>query len=266
MNYIQKVSNECKLRGFTYQTTKSYCYWVSKYLDFIDKNKLNMANDSVKSYLLSIDVAINTNRLAYASINFFFRNVLKNPFTTKEIPAKKKEKKLPKVLSKKEILEMIENTENIKHKLVIQLLYSSGLRLSELINLKREDIDLQRNLINVKRGKGRKDRITLLSNNLKITLLRYYNNENLNSKYLFQGRKGKYTKKSVQKILENSGNKIHKKVTPHMLRHSFATHLLESGTDIRYIQKLLGHSDLDTTMIYTHVSNRELINIKSPLD
>lgn len=266
MNYIEKVTNECKLRGFSRQTIDSYSYWISKYLEFLDKNRLNMDNESVKCYLLSLSSSINTSRLVYASLSFFFKEVLKKPFTTNEVPIKKKEKSLPKVLSKKEILKMIENTKNIKHKLIIQLLYSSGLRLNELLNLKREDIDLQRNLINVRKGKGNKDRITLLSNNLKISLLEYYNKSTLKTKYLFEGRNGKYTKKSVQMILENAGNEIKKKVSPHMLRHSFATHLLESGTDIRHIQKLLGHSDLDTTMIYTYVSNKDLMKIKSPLD
>jgi integrase/recombinase XerD len=171
MNYIEKVTNECKLRGFTKQTIDSYSFWISKYLDFLDRNRLNMDNDSVKCYLLSLNSSTNTCRLAYASISFLFKDVLKKPFTTEEIPIKKKEKTLPKVLSKNEILEMINNTDNIKHKLVIQLLYSSGLRLSELINLRREDIDIQRNLINVRKGKGKKDRITLLSDNLKIALL-----------------------------------------------------------------------------------------------
>ena len=170
MNYIQKVSDECKLRGFTYQTTKTYSFWISKYINFLDKNRLNMDNESVKCYLLSLNSSINTSRIVYASIAFFFKTILNKPFTINEVPIKKKQKSLPKVLSKNEIMQMIENTKNIKHKLVIQLLYSSGLRLSELINLKKEDIDLQRNLINVKRGKGMKDRITLLSNNLDLSL------------------------------------------------------------------------------------------------
>jgi len=266
MDYMQDIKDECKLRGYSAQTTKSYCFWVSKYLTFLEKSTLNFNNEGVKYYLLSLDVSTNTNRLAYAAISFFFRNILKRPFTSKDIPAKRKPKQLPKVLSKKEILAMIHNTENIKHKIIIQLLYSSGLRLQELINLKRNDIDFERGIINVRKGKGNKDRITLLSENLKLNLLKYYSNYLLKSEYVFEGRNGKYTKKSVQKVLEKSSKIINKKVTPHMLRHSFATHLLESGTDIRYIQKLLGHSNASTTQIYTHVSNKELNKIKSPLD
>ena len=146
------------------------------------------------------------------------------------------------------------------------MLYSSGLRLSELLNLKRKDLDFDRNIIYVKLGKGNKDRITLMSESLKIDLLRYYSKYEFKTEYVLEGRNGKYTKKSVQKVLENYGKNAGIKLTPHMLRHSFATHLFEAGTDIRYIQKLLGHSDLKTTEIYTKVSNKDLSKIKSPLD
>jgi len=138
--------------------------------------------------------------------------------------------------------------------------------LQELIDLKRSSIDFERNLIFIKKGKGGKDRVTLLSNELKLDLLKYYSNYNFRTDYLIEGRNSKYSKKSVQKILEIAGKSIHKKVNPHMLRHSFATHLLEAGVNIRYIQKLLGHSNVKTTEIYTHVSNKSLENIKSPLD
>lgn len=263
---LQKLKERCILRGFSKQTIKSYIYNVSKFLEFIEKSGLNLVQGSVKSYLLSQNVSINTSRLQHASISFFFREILNKPFSLEEIPIKKKEKKLPKVISKEKIKQMIEITENLKHKLVIKLLYSSGLRLQELINLKRKDIDFERNVLNVRKGKGNKDRITLISEGLKLDLLKYYSNTNFQTEFVFEGRHGKYTKKSVQKILDLAGKKLGIKVTPHMLRHSFATHLLEVGTDIRHIQKLLGHSDLSTTEIYTHVSTKDLSKIKSPLD
>ncbi|MDA3836212.1 MAG: tyrosine-type recombinase/integrase [Nanoarchaeota archaeon] len=150
--------------------------------------------------------------------------------------------------------------------LIVELFYSSGLRLQELIDLRCDDIDFDRGLIYVNKGKGKKDRMTLLSDFIKKDLLKYYSVNEFGSKYLFEGRKGgKYSKKSVQKILERFGKRVGIKITPYMLRHFFATHLLEAGTDIRYIQKLLGHSDLKTTEIYTHVSKKGLENIKSPL-
>jgi len=266
MDYIKNVREVCKLKGYSVQTIKSYCFWISKYLKFLDKSSLNMDNHTVKYYLLSLDKSTNTHRLVYASLTFFFRVILNKPFTTFDVPIKKRQKQLPKVLSKNEILNMINALDNIKHKVVVQLLYSTGLRLQELINLKRQDIDFERNLINVRKGKGSKDRITLLSGNLKLSLLKYYSSYNFNTNYVLEGRKGKYSKKSVQKILEKGSNSINKKVTPHMLRHSFATHLLEQGTDIRYIQKLLGHSNLETTQIYTYVSNENITKIKNPLD
>ena len=265
-NYLKRLRDICILHGFSPQTIKSYSYNTSRFLDFIDKSGLNMNNYSVKSYLLAQNVSTNTSRLQYASISFFFREVMKRPFSFEEVPIKKKEKQLPKVVSREKIKQMIDLTKNLKHKLIIKLLYSSGLRLQELINLKRKDIDFERGILNVRKGKGNKDRITLISESLKLDLLKYYSNNVFKTEYVFEGHNGKYTKKSVQKILDLAGKKMEIKVTPHMLRHSFATHLLESGTDIRLIQKLLGHSDLRTTEIYTHVSNKDLSKIKSPLD
>lgn len=264
--YLQKIKERCVLKGFSQQTIKSYVYNVKRYLQFLEKSRLNISNEGVKLYLLSQNLSINSSRLQYASISFFFREILKKPFSFEEIPIKKKEKKLPKVISKEKIKDILTLTDNLKHKLIIKILYSSGLRLQELIDLKRKDIDFERGIINIKKGKGKKDRVTLISDSLKLDLLKYYSNTNFKTEYIFEGRNGKYTKKSVQKVLESAGKKIGIKLTPHMLRHSFATHLLEQGTDIRHIQKLLGHSDLKTTEIYTHVSTKDLSKIKSPLD
>jgi len=264
--YHKEIRNRCILKGFSKETVKSYTYNIGRYLDFIDKSRLNLSKESVRSYLLIQDLSINSIRLQYAAISFFYREILHKGFSFEEIPIMKKRKELPKVIAKEKISEMINCTDNLKHKLVVKLLYSSGLRLQELINLKRKDIDFDRNLIYVQNGKGGKDRVTLLSEYLKMDLLKYYSNSMFKTEYIFEGRNGKYTKKSVQKVLDGLGKKIGIKVTPHMLRHSFATHLLEQGTDIRYIQKLLGHSDLRTTEIYTKVSNKNLSNIKSPLD
>ena len=265
-NYIQQLKEICILKGFSNQTIKSYSYNIKKFLNFLDKSRLNLDNNGVRYYLLALNLSVNSMRLQYASLAFFFREILQKPFTTKEIPIKKKEKQLPKVISKEKIKTIIDLASNIKHKLIIKLFYSSGMRLQELINLKRKDLDFDRNLIYIKNGKGKKDRITLISENLKLDLLKYYSNNLFKTEYVFEGRNGKYNKKSVQKVLDNLSKTIKTKITPHMLRHSFATHLLEAGTDIRYIQKLLGHSNLETTQIYTKVANSDLIKIKSPLD
>ena len=264
--YLEKLSERCRLKGFSPQTIKSYSFHVSNFLDFLDKSRLNLNNEGVKRYLLSQEKARNTIRLKHMSIRFFFLEVLNTPLKLEEIPLMKREKTLPKVISKEKIRLIIDSCGNLKHKLIIKFLYSSGLRLSELLNLKRKDLDFDTNLILIRKGKGAKDRMTLLSPNIKDDLLKYYSISEFNTEYIFEGKNGKYSKKSVQKILERLGNKIGLKIHPHMLRHSFATHLLEQGTDIRHIQRLLGHSSFSTTEIYAHVANKDLKNIKSPLD
>ena len=154
--YLKELRDLCVLKGFSRQTLKAYSYNVKRFLDFIGKSGLNLDNDAVRSYLLTLDLSVNSMRLQYASIGFFFSQVLKRPFTTDEVPIKKKEKTLPKVISKEKIKEMIEMTDNIKHKIIVKLLYSSGLRLQELIDLKRKDIDFERGTIHVRKGKGKK--------------------------------------------------------------------------------------------------------------
>jgi len=263
---FNKVKNLCKLKGFSNKTVKSYNYSISKYFNFINKTKLNMNHEAVRYYLLSLDLATNSTRLEYAALRFLFREILKKPFNTEDIPIKKKNKSLPIVLSKNQIKEIIDKTKNIKHRLLIKVLYSTGIRLQELINLKRENIDFDRNILTIRNGKGCKDRITIISESIKLDLLKYYSKTIFKTPYIFEGRKGKYSQKSVQAVLKTIGDKIGINLHPHMLRHSFATHLLEQGIDIRYIQKLLGHTNLRTTEVYTQVSNKNLSKIKNPLD
>ncbi len=263
---LEEMAAECELRGFSHRTTKLYSYILGRFLDYCLSKRLSICISAVKSYLLSLRVSNNSSRIHHAAISFFFRNVLGKEFTIENVPLKKRYNALPKVIAQEKIKQIIDTTNNVKHRLIIKILYSTGIRLQELINLKREHIDFERNQVLVKRGKGNKDRVTLLSPSLKDDLLIYYAQTNFSTPYLFEGRKGKYSKKSVQKILENKGKEIGIKITPHMLRHSFATHLLEAGTDIRYIQKLLGHANIETTEGYTYVSNVKMKNIANPLD
>jgi integrase/recombinase XerD len=265
-SYLEEVRDVCVLKGFSRQTIKSYCYNIRKFLEFIEKSRLNLNKEGIRSYLLSRDLSVNSMRLCHASIRFFFAEVLKQPFTNEEVPVKKKEKTLPRLLGVQQVRELIDGADNLKHRLIVKILYSTGLRLEELISLKRKDLDFDRNVIYVRKGKGRKDRITLMSESLKMDLLKYYSVSTFSTEYVFEGRNGRYNKKSVQKVLDKLGKKVGVRVHPHMLRHSFATHLLEQGTDLRIIQKLLGHSDVKTTEIYTHVANSELAKIRSPLD
>ncbi|WP_435254948.1 tyrosine-type recombinase/integrase [Tenacibaculum sp. A30] len=180
----------------------------------------------------------------------------------------KKEKKLPVVLSLSEVKLLLDNTHNLKHKTLLSLLYSGGLRIGEALQLTLKDIDSKRMLIHIKNAKGKKDRYTLLAPSF-LTLLRTYYKQYKPTHFLFEGKNGlMYSATSSQKVLKKSLHLsgIHKPVTLHTLRHSFATHLLENGTDIRYIQELLGHSSPKTTMIYTHVSSKKLSNIKNPFE
>lgn len=185
-----------------------------------------------------------------------------------DVKRPKKEKKLPAVLSKHEVKLIFNATHNIKHKTLLTLIYSAGLRIGEALNLKIQDIDSKRMLIHIKRAKGKKDRYTLLSVSFLKLVREYYKVYNPKI-YLFEGQKeAKYSPESARKVLHNAVKKagIRKTVTLHTLRHSFATHLLENGTDIRYIQELLGHQSPKTTMLYTHVSETSIRKIKNPFD
>lgn len=196
--------------------------------------------------------------LAYKGINISQLN-LKRP---------RKEKRLPTVLSLEEVKQLLDAIANLKHKTLLSLIYSGGLRIGEAINIKVSDIDSKRMLIHIKDAKGRKDRYTLLSPSF-LELLRVYYKTYRPKNYLFEGQnKQRYSSTSAQKILKSATKKagLNKHITLHTLRHSFATHLLENGTDIRYIQELLGHRSPKTTMIYTHVSETTIRKIKNPFD
>ena len=249
---LKKLEEELLLRGFTLATRKTYLWHVNNFLQSgLDK----------KRYLFSIiHKSPSSVRLASAAISFYEKVVLEQ--TPLFVPLPKKKQTIPHVLSKEQILQIIDSTHNEKHKIVVELLYSSGLRLQELVNLKFEDIDFTEKTIHVRQGKGRKDRLTIVSQRVLDRL------DKQGIGYVLKGRNGKYTKRSVQEVLNKLSKKvsIQQKVTPHVLRHSFATHLLEDGVDIRYIQSLLGHTHLETTQMYTKVAKNKLKNIKSPLD
>lgn len=265
-----KLTNELRLRGYSPATIKSYRFFLNDFLLYTKKLPDNCENEDVKRYLISLidmNYERETVRLSMAALKFYFKNVLDRFLDLDSIPLPKRRHKLPKVLSFEDIKTMIEITDNLKHRLLIQFAYSSGLRVSELIHLNVNDLNVSDFTIRVNQGKGNKDRLTIFAQSLKDDLLKYLC-EKKESKYLFPGAKGHLTIKSVQLILERAAKNagLNRKVTPHMLRHSFATHLLEQGTDIRYIQKLLGHSRLETTQIYTKVADTFLKKIKSPLD
>lgn len=261
---VNLVVEECRLRGYSQSTIDVYSHHVKKFL---------LSGLSPRDFLLSLirtGACDESVRSACFAIKFYLR-ISGNPADELEkilndLPNVKREKRLPVILSKEEVERLVFVTKNLNHRLIILVGYSAGLRVSEIINLKWEDVDFDRNLIHVKRAKGKKDRVVMLSLKVKDALKSL---SSVKQGYVFLTNRGsKYTQRCVQRILENSARKagLRKKVTPHTLRHSFATHLLEKGVDIRIIKDLLGHSSISTTLVYTKVSNKTICNVKSPLD
>ena len=263
---LNKLRDELKIRGFSQLTVRNYCFFVDKFLKKTNKNTSDLNEDDVRSYLASLfdTKSKNTIMLAIASLKFFYTQILgKDSFSIK---TPKKDKKLPEVLTKEEIKKLIDSADNVKSRLIISLLYSSGLRVSELVNLKLNDLNLDEKTGWVRKGKGNKDRLFTIAANLAEKLKEYLSGKE-NFKYVFSKDKP-LTTRNIQKIIKGLRQRtgINKKVTPHTLRHSFATHLLEQGTDIRLIQTLLGHSSLNTTQVYTHISSEQIKKVKNPFE
>ncbi|MFH1822876.1 MAG: site-specific tyrosine recombinase/integron integrase [Patescibacteria group bacterium] len=260
MYYLEQ---EMRLRNFSRKTIKSYLYYNKELLRFASYKSIKEINkEDVKDYL---DYLI-TGGKSYATINliinalkFYYEGILRRSFFKSDFGIKrpKKEKKLPVVLSKLEIIKMIDACENNKHKLMIQILYCSGVRVSELVNLRINDIDFNRKIVIIKEGKGNKDRISIISK-VVIANVNKYLEEFKPLEYIFEGYEAgkKLAIRSIQKVVRAAALKagINKNISAHTLRHSFATHLLEHGVNLRYIQSLLGHARLETTQVYTKVA------------
>jgi len=266
--YLRKL----ELKQYAVSTCKTYISLFERFINHYKKWELtHIDEEQIRQYMQSLVHAGKSHSYINQMINsikFYYEIVLEMPNRFYSIERPLKKEPLPKVISLEEVGLIIKNTNNIKHRCIVSLLYSAGLRRGELLNLKLTDIDSKRMVINVINGKGGKDRVTLLSANVLEDLRTYFKVWNPEV-YLFEGlRGGKYTGSSVLRIVENAAKKakIIKKVTPHMLRHSFATHLLETGTDIRYIQSILGHSSTKTTEVYTQVALSNINIIKSPID
>ncbi len=267
---LQKLENELKLRGLSQRTVIAYMLHNRQFLEFCKKQPLEVIEDDVKAYLGHLlgdrKLSPRSAALVKAALKFFYDEVLKKGIVNFRTP--KASKHLPVVLTKDEVKKLLDSAKNSKSRLLIMLLYSSGIRLSECINMKANDLELDEKIGWVRRGKGSKDRLIILSTSL-IEAVKKHLSRAAGSIYLFTNSKGQpLSARNVQKIVARAAKKagINKRVSPHTLRHSFATHLLEAGTDIRKIQELLGHSNLQTTQIYTKVSTEELKKVKSPLD
>jgi site-specific recombinase XerD len=270
-NFVE-LRRELVSRKYSPKTIKAYIHYNEDFLKVAGKSPAEINEVDIKNYLFYLvdqrKIAASTLNSAINALKFYYGSILKRKFLY-EIKRPKKDKKLPVVLSQKEIVKIFSAVSNIKHKAILMLIYSAGLRVSEVVKLKAEDIDRERKLIRLRSAKGRKDRYTVLSD-VTLETLREYWKEYRPKKWLFPGQdKERYiTTRTVEKIFSNACKEagILKEVTVHSLRHSFATHLLESGVDLRYIQEILGHKSSKTTEIYTHVSTRDLGKIKSPLD
>lgn len=261
-----------ELKKYALSTVKSYVHSFECFINYYNTTPLNEINENdIRKYLQhlynmgqsdsSVNVAIN-------SIKFYYEIVLGMPNRFYSIERPRKKEKLPVVISKEEVKKMIDYTRNLKHKCIISMLYSTGMRRGELQNLKLADIDSKRMLIKIHDGKGGKSRITLLSEKMLCDLREYFKVYRP-KEYLFEGQKGgKYSSESLLNVVKQAALKsgIQIRVSPHVLRHSFATHLIESGTSIRFIQQLLGHNSIKTTEIYTNVSTSYFNEIKNPLD
>ncbi|MCK4664095.1 MAG: tyrosine-type recombinase/integrase [Bacteroidales bacterium] len=271
--YKYEINNAMEQLNFKETTRKSY---IGCYLSFLRHYNFRhpslITDEEIRNFLVKIRILKENSssylNLTISAINFYYTHILKRKLNTGTIIRPKKEKILPEVICQDEIIGLIEKTKNIKHKLVLSLLYSLGLRRQELIDLKTSDIDFQRNVIIVKQGKGKKDRQIPIPRNLKEQIISYLP-EYKPEKYLIEGNKhGKYSGTSVINIVKDAAKRagITKNVYPHILRHSIATHMLEEGTDITFIREFLGHNDLKTTMRYTHVSNKTAQKIRNPFD
>ncbi len=260
-------------KRYSKNTIKVYtCYFLDFQGSMNGKDLRALTKEDINRYLLGLirekGISASQQNQRINAIKFYYEKVLGRKKAYYHVSRPKKEKKLPAVLSPTEVRRILESVSNLKHRCILMTLYSGGLRRSELINLKISDIDSDRMLILIRNSKGNKDRYTLLSKSLLILLRQYYTRHKPET-WLFEGPRGKqYSATSIENIfqraLRNSG--ISKYATPHTLRHSFATHLLEQGVNLRYIQELLGHASSKTTEIYTRVSTNKLSHIINPLD
>lgn len=274
---LDKAERFLYLKGYSYNTIEAYLGHMRRFLDQISHNDVTNEKEinskSIQDYLLHLLIVEKSSHSyvnqAISAIKFLFQYSLNQAAPPIEIPRPKREEKLPNVLSQSEVHRIFESVKNIKHKTLLVLTYSAGLRVSEVVQLAVEDIDSQRMLIHVRMAKGKKDRYTILSK-AALEILRQYARVHRLNEWLFPGEEeGTHlTERSAQKIFMAALKRadIKKDVSIHSLRHSFATHLLENGTDLRYIQELLGHKNSKTTEIYTHVSQKDLSRIRSPLD
>jgi len=268
--YLEELERGLIVRNYSASTVKSYVSVLKAYIKFVDGDFFGVPSESVKNFLFEKKKRSNcsgkTLVVYLSALKFFYKEVLRIPFEL-DVKMPKKESTLPVVLSNEEVVRVIRTFRNLKHRLIVMVAYGSGLRVSEIVNLRVFDLDFKSNTIHIRGAKGRKDRITILSpkanQELRVFTMDTYKND-----YVFPSQKGgRLTTRAVQKMFKSGLRraKIFKRATFHSLRHSFATHLIQNGTPTRYVQELLGHRNIRTTERYTHVATNHLRRVKSPL-
>ena len=262
-----------KGKRYSQSTIQTYTFFIADFINFHTKTPLaELTNRAVELFIETVfmerNYSVSSQRQFISALKIFTVFCPQTKIHNLALERPKKSRILPSVLSQEEVLRIIQYTQNIKHRAILTLLYSCGLRIGELINLKLIDFHIDRKQLIVKKGKGRKDRYVSLADSFLPLLSNYYHSYKPTIYFVEGQNGGKYSAESIRSFLRKSCKKagIRKPVTPHTLRHSYATHLLENGVDLRYIQTLLGHSKPETTMIYTHVQRKDLMEIQNPLD
>lgn len=271
---LKTLQNRLKLQRYANNTIKSYCGYTQVFLEQMEKyNRLDEIPISeielfINTKVIQENISVSYQRSLVGAIKKVFELVENQKIELNYLYPKRKVNKLPTFFSQEEVRNLLNATENLKHKAILTIIYSCGLRLSELINLKIADIKSESNLLLIRQSKGNKDRIVALPDKLLLLLGEYYKVYQPKD-FLFEGAKGdQYSERSVQLILKNAMSKagVLSKGSVHTLRHSYATHLIKSGIDVRVVQELLGHNDIRTTMIYTHITDIDKKSTPSPLD
>jgi site-specific recombinase XerD len=273
---LQRVKDALTLRGYSPRTRKVYLGHLRRFLEWFGGGTPRLPSDPAEqgqAYILELiqrrGISRSYQNQIVSALRFMCETVLGEPKLALKIPRPRKERHLPAVLSPGEVARMLKKARSPKHRAILMLIYSAGLRVGEVVRLKPPDLDLERGLVRVHRGKGRKDRYTLLARRA-VEAVRIYRDAYPTHPWLFPGDRPErhLTTRSVQRVVRNAAAAagIEKHVTAHTLRHSFATHLLEKGTNLRIIQELLGHKSARTTQVYTHVARSTLEAVRSPLD
>ncbi len=268
---LKELKQNLIISGYSEKTIKMYNQYIKEFLEYLGKDAEETSEKDIIGFLAEKKekgCSNTTLSLIHAAMNYFFKECLKKNIL-EGIKTPKKNKSLPKVLTREEIKKLFKATRFGRNRLMLKFMYGSGCRVSEVTKIKIDDINFKERTATIRAGKGNKDRVIILSKEWIKESKKYLKKKKIKSEYVFSKKNGKpISTDTIQRIVRESAKKagITKTITPHSLRHSYATHLLESGTNIRYIQALLGHSSLNTTQIYTNVANEQLKKIESPLD